>query len=132
MKSKKIIIIILLIILIVSVFLFKDYLLKTLYPKTYQEVVSLYEEKYHVEENLIFAVIKAESNFDTAMVHVYIIVIFHPLPYSAILVFPQRRKFGYGKAERICKTCINAENVCRVQTGIEYFINKYTVACWHY
>lgn len=35
-----------------------------LYPKTYQEVVSLYEEKYHVEENLIFAVIKAESNFD--------------------------------------------------------------------
>lgn len=55
---------ILLIILIVSFFLFKDYLLKMLYPKTYQEVVSLYEEKYHVEENLIFAVIKAESNFD--------------------------------------------------------------------
>ncbi len=43
--------------------MFKDYLLKILYPKTYQEVVLMYEEKYHVEENLIFAVIKAESNF---------------------------------------------------------------------
>lgn len=62
-KSKKLIIIILLIILIGTVFLLKVHLLKMLYPKTYQEVVSLYEEKYHVEENLIFAVIKAESNF---------------------------------------------------------------------
>lgn len=35
-----------------------------LYPKTYQEIVSVYEEKYNVEANLIFAVIKAESNFD--------------------------------------------------------------------
>ena len=35
-----------------------------LYPKTYQELVSRYGEKYQVEENLIFAVIKAESNFD--------------------------------------------------------------------
>ena len=54
----------LLFILIVSVFLFKDNLLKILYPKTYQEVVLVYEEKYNVEENLIFAVIKAESNFN--------------------------------------------------------------------
>lgn len=35
-----------------------------LYPKTYQETVLLYQEKYSMEENLIFAVIKAESNFD--------------------------------------------------------------------
>lgn len=34
-----------------------------LYPKIYQEVVSINAKKYHVEENLIFAVIKAESNF---------------------------------------------------------------------
>lgn len=51
-------------ILIVFVFLFKDNLLKILYPKTYQEIVSVYEEKYNVEANLIFAVIKAESNFN--------------------------------------------------------------------
>lgn len=35
-----------------------------MYPKEYQETVSIYHEKYRVEENLIFAVIKAESNFD--------------------------------------------------------------------
>lgn len=64
MKGKKLIIIILLIVLIVILFLVKDNLLKLLYPKTYQEVVSTYAEKYKVEENLIYAVIKAESNFD--------------------------------------------------------------------
>ena len=35
-----------------------------MYPKTYQEVVKVYQEKYEVEENLIFAVIKAESDFN--------------------------------------------------------------------
>lgn len=64
MKNKKIIVVTLLFILIVFVFLFKDNLLKILYPKTYQEIVSVYEEKYNVEANLIFAVIKAESNFN--------------------------------------------------------------------
>ena len=57
------IIIILLIFLILFVFLLKDNLLKILYPKTYQEIVSTYQEKYNIEESLIFAVIKAESNF---------------------------------------------------------------------
>ena len=64
-KNKKIISIILLLILIVFVFwFFKDNLLKIIYPKTYQEVISIYGEKYNMEENLIFAVIKAESNFN--------------------------------------------------------------------
>ena len=39
-----------------------------MYPKTYQEAVKIYEEKYKVEEHLIFAVIKAESNFDTTAI----------------------------------------------------------------
>lgn len=64
LKGKKLMIIILLIVIIVIVFLVKDNLLKSLYPKKYQEEVSTYAEKYNVEENLIFAVIKAESNFD--------------------------------------------------------------------
>lgn len=57
-------IMILLIILVVFVFLFRNNLLKIIYPKSYQEVVRIYQEKYGVEENLIFAVIKAESNFN--------------------------------------------------------------------
>ena len=64
MKNKKVIIIILLAILVVFVFLAKDNLLMMLYPRTYQEAVDVYKEKYNIEENIIFAVIKAESNFD--------------------------------------------------------------------
>lgn len=56
--------ILLLVILILLVCLFRNDLLKIRYPKTYQEAILLYQEKYHVEENLVFAVIKAESNFN--------------------------------------------------------------------
>ena len=64
LKNKKLILIIFLIVLLIFVFLLKDNILKIMYQKQYQEVVSIYQEKYKVEENLIFAVIKAESNFD--------------------------------------------------------------------
>ena len=65
MKNKKIIITIIILILIIAViFLFKDNILKIIYPKTYKEVVLIYEEKYDVDENLIFALIKSESNFN--------------------------------------------------------------------
>ena len=64
-KNIKLIIAIAIILLvIVVIFIFKDRILKIIYPKDYQEIVSIYAEKYDVEENLIFAVIKAESNFD--------------------------------------------------------------------
>ena len=68
-KHKMIIgtVIILLIITILFV-IFKDKLLKILYPKTYSEIVSVYAEEYDVEENLIYAVIKAESNFESQAV----------------------------------------------------------------
>ena len=64
MKNKKLFIIVILILMII-VFLgvFKDKIQKIIYPKKYSEFVSIYAEKYGVEENLVFAVIKAESNF---------------------------------------------------------------------
>ncbi len=64
LKNKKQWIILLLIILMLLTFLFKNNFLKILYPRTYQEAVLIYQEKYKIEENLIFAVIKAESDFD--------------------------------------------------------------------
>lgn len=65
LKNKRIITIIIIVTIIIgSIFLLKDNLLKIIYPKTYNEIISIYGEKYQVEENLIFAVIKAESNFD--------------------------------------------------------------------
>ena len=50
--------------IIILFILFKDKLLKILYPKTYSEIISVYAQEYDVEENLIYAVIKAESNFN--------------------------------------------------------------------
>ena len=65
MKNRKLLIFII-IILIVFVFLglFKDKILKIIYPRTYKEIVEVYAKEYNVEENLVLAVIKAESNFD--------------------------------------------------------------------
>jgi soluble lytic murein transglycosylase len=39
-------------------------IMKRMYPKKYQEFVSYYANEYQVEEDLVYAVIKAESNFN--------------------------------------------------------------------
>ena len=62
--KKTIIIIMIILIIILGVFMLKDKILRMLYPKIYSEIISTYAEEYDVEENLIYAVIKAESNFD--------------------------------------------------------------------
>lgn len=64
MRKKIVICFIALIIFIVFLILFKDNILKIFYPKKYEDIVSLYAKEYNVDENLIYAVIKAESNFD--------------------------------------------------------------------
>ena len=69
MKNKKIfIIIIAILIIVVFLGIFKNKILKIIYPKTYKEIVSVYSEKYNVEENLVFELIKAESNFNSEAV----------------------------------------------------------------
>lgn len=69
-KSKKILISIIIVILIMILIfiLFKNDILKIIYPKTYSEIIATYSEEYSVEENLIYAVIKAESNFESEAV----------------------------------------------------------------
>ena len=65
LKSKKIIILIFSIIIVfVFCFIFKDVILKMIYQKNYEEIIVKYSEKYQVDENLVFAIIKTESNFD--------------------------------------------------------------------
>ena len=64
MRKKIVIWLIAVIIFIIFLILFKDNILKIFYPKKYEEIVSLYAKEYNVDENLIYAVIKAESNFD--------------------------------------------------------------------
>lgn len=38
--------------------------MKKMYPREYENLVKLYSQEYQVDENLIFAIIKAESNFN--------------------------------------------------------------------
>ena len=65
MKNKKILIgVIIGLMAVVFLVVFKDKILKIIYPKTYKEIVSVYADKYNVDENIIFSVIKAESNFE--------------------------------------------------------------------
>ena len=56
------VIIILLIIVLISSS--KEPMMKITYKKDYSEYVSKYSEEYNVEEDLIYAIIKTESNFD--------------------------------------------------------------------
>ena len=64
-KNKKLLILSLaLIVILVFIILNRDKILKIIYPKKFESIVSSYTEKYDVDENLIYAVIKAESNFE--------------------------------------------------------------------
>lgn len=61
---KKIIISIILLITMLLIIIFRNDILRLIYPKKYNETVVTYSEKYNVDSNLIFAVIKTESDFD--------------------------------------------------------------------
>lgn len=64
LKNKKILVCgLIILILIVFLIVFKNKIQRIFYPKLHEEFVSMYSDEYGVDENLIFAVIKAESNF---------------------------------------------------------------------
>lgn len=64
LKKKKILVCgLIILILIVFLIVFKNKIQRIFYPKLYEEFVSMYSDEYGVDENLVFAVIKAESNF---------------------------------------------------------------------
>ena len=66
MKIRKIAITLIIIcILIICIFEIGTLILKKLYPMEYAEYVSKYSKEYNVDEKWIYALIKAESNFDT-------------------------------------------------------------------
>ncbi|MEI3402149.1 MAG: transglycosylase SLT domain-containing protein [Clostridia bacterium] len=64
-KLKKWLIIFTILVLIVIVAVpIKKQMTKILYKKEYAEYVNKYAEEYGVEKNLVYALIKAESNFN--------------------------------------------------------------------
>ena len=69
-KKIKIIIVVTIIaavIILASIFINK-LMIKILYKKEYSEYVTRYSQEYNVDENLIYALIKAESNFEVEAV----------------------------------------------------------------
>jgi soluble lytic murein transglycosylase len=66
--NKKILIVLILVILILlslfKIFKVQDILAKKIYPNKYEKYVENYSKQYNVEKNLVFAIIKAESNFN--------------------------------------------------------------------
>ena len=65
LKNKKLLIFVAIVVVIVVFLIFaRNPILKIIYPRTYEEAVLIYSEEYGVDDNLILALIKAESNFD--------------------------------------------------------------------
>ena len=67
-KNKLFLIIIIILIIIFSFIEIKNMVLKIMFQKKHEEYVEKYSKEYNVDENLIFAIIKAESNFDKEIV----------------------------------------------------------------
>ncbi len=59
-----VIVLIIINILLIGPLQIKTKVMKLIYPKKYENFVKLYAEQYQVNENLIYAIIKAESNFE--------------------------------------------------------------------
>lgn len=55
-------------VILIKVVNIQDVIMKKMYPKEYSEYVYTYAEENNVDPLLIFAVIKAESNFDCDVV----------------------------------------------------------------
>lgn len=63
-NAKKLLIALAIIILvIIAVICINKLMIKIMYKKEYSEYVNKYAQKYNVDENLIYALIKAESNY---------------------------------------------------------------------
>lgn len=73
MKKIKLLSVIVIILIVIAIMLFKvikiqDIIYKYLYPIKYEEYVYKYAEEYGIDPLFVFAIIKAESNFDEKVV----------------------------------------------------------------
>ena len=63
-KIKKIFLIaIILVIIAIFGYIAREYTIKFLYQKKYADIVEKYAQEYNIDSNMIYAIIKVESNF---------------------------------------------------------------------
>lgn len=60
---KPVLLLILILVILFSIFKIPNIILKQVYPQKYNEYVTKYADQYNVDSMLIYAIIKAESNF---------------------------------------------------------------------
>ena len=125
LKNKILIAVLVFLVIIIFVISYKNEILKIIYPKTYNEIVTTYAEKYEVDSNLIFAVIKAESNFkEDAVSSKSAIGLMQIVENTAIDVV--RKNNIEIKSENIKEELLNVDNNINIGTKyLETLLKKY-------
>lgn len=59
---------VLILVILINITKISEFVGKKIYPQKYSEYVRIYSEEYNVDELLVYAVIKVESNFDNEVV----------------------------------------------------------------
>jgi len=125
LKSKILIAISVFLIFIIFVIAYKEKILKIIYPKTYSEIVTTYAEKYGVDSNLIFAVIKAESNFEEEAVSSKSAIGLMQIVENTALDVARKNNIEI-KPENIKEELLNVDNNINIGTKyLETLLKKY-------
>ncbi len=122
LKKIQKILLILIILIIVSILLLKvfkvqDIILKRIYPTTYSEYVYKYAEEYEVDPLLIFAIIKAESNFNPNVVSKSQAIGLMQLMDTTAGEIAEKLEIPYAKKESLYNPELN------IKLGAKYFSN---------
>ena len=121
-KNCYITVFILILLIFIILFLKKEVILKKIYPIKYNEYIEKYAKEYEVDEMLIYAIIKAESNFKVESIS----------SSGAIGLMQLMENTAYEVAKKINNQEISKEMLYEPETniklGIFYFselLNKY-------
>ncbi len=111
------IIIIIILTLLFGVFKVQNIILKKIYPIKYSEYVYKYAEEYNVDPILVFAIIKAESNFNPNVVSSSKAIGLMQLMDSTAEEIARKLEINFAKGSSLYNPELN------IQLGTKYFSN---------